>query len=174
MGKYCVNTACRPRFMIIDACVLIDYMNGEPSLFNLISSHISPIYIASPVLEEIDSISSVEELENLGLVLIEPAIEDVFTAGKIKGPTSFQDNICFLTALRQGFTCVSNDKNLRKQCTNANVPVLWGLELLLELTRGGGIHRREASKIARAIQKSNPKHVTNKILTDFEDLLKQL
>jgi hypothetical protein len=38
------------RFMIMDACVLIDYMNGEPDLFKLISSHIGPIYVATPQL----------------------------------------------------------------------------------------------------------------------------
>ena len=51
------------RFMIMDACVLIDYMNGEPDLFKLISSHIGPIYVATPILEEVDSINSIEELE---------------------------------------------------------------------------------------------------------------
>ena len=44
------------RFMIMDACVLIDYMNGEPDLFKLISSHIGPIYVTTSILEEVDSI----------------------------------------------------------------------------------------------------------------------
>lgn len=56
------------RFMIMDACVLIDYMNGEPDLFKLISSHIGSIYVAAPILEEVDSIKSIEELEDLGLI----------------------------------------------------------------------------------------------------------
>ena len=81
------------RFMIMDACVLIDYMNGEPDLFKLISSHIGPIYVATPILEEVDSIKSIEELEDLGLLPIEPEIEDVFTAEEMDGQKSFQDNI---------------------------------------------------------------------------------
>ena len=81
------------RFMIMDACVLIDYMNGEPDLFKLISSHIGPIYVATPILEEVDSINSIEELEDLGLLPIEPEIEDVFTAEEMDGQTSFQDNM---------------------------------------------------------------------------------
>lgn len=84
--------------MIMDACVLIDYMNGEPDLFKVISSHIGPIYIATPILEEVDSIKSIEELEDLGLIASEPEIEDVFTAEELDGQTSFQDTICFLTA----------------------------------------------------------------------------
>ncbi len=147
------------QFMIMDACVLIDYMNGEPDLFKLIASHIGPIYVATPILEEVDSIKSIEELEDLGLIPIEPEIEDVFTANDMDGQTSFQDNICFLTAKRQNFTCVSNDTNLRRQCTDASVPILWGLELILDLTKAGGILKKEASRLAKDIQKSNPRHI---------------
>jgi hypothetical protein len=162
------------RFMIMDACVLIDYMNGEPDLFKLISSHIGPTYVATPILEEVDSIDFIEELEDLGLLPIEPEIEDVFTAEEMDGQTSFQDNICFLTAKRQSFTCVSNDTSLRRQCTNADVPILWGLELILDLTKAGGILKKEASRIARDIQKSNPRHITTRILSEFENRLKHL
>ena len=158
------------RFMIMDACVLIDYMNGEP----LISSHIGPNYVTTPILEEVDSIDSIEELEQLGLLPIEPEIEDVFTAEEMDGQTSFQDNICFLTARRQCFTCVSNDTNLRRKCMDADVPILWGLELILDLTKAGGILKKEASRIARDIQKSNPRHIAARILSDFEAKLKRL
>lgn len=153
------------QFMIMDACVLIDYMNGEPDLFKLISSHIGPIYVATPILEE---------LEDLGLIPIEPEIGDVFTANEMDGQTSFQDNICFLTAKRQSFTCVSNDTNLRRQCTDSSVPILWGLELILDLTKAGGILKKEASRIAGDIQKSNPRQISVRILSDFEAKLKRL
>jgi rRNA-processing protein FCF1 len=169
-----LSTADPARFMIMDACVLIDYMNGEPDLFKLISSHIGPIYIATPILEEVDSIKSIEELEELGLIAIEPEIEDVFTAEELGGQTSFQDNICFLTAKRRSLTCVSNDINLRRQCTEESVPILWGLELILDLTKAGGIGKKEASRIARDIQKSNPRHINARILSDFVVKLKRL
>ena len=169
-----MSKAILTRFMIMDACVLIDYINGEPDLFKLISSHIGPIYVATPILEEVDSIKSIEELEDLGLLPIEPEIEDVFNAEEMDGRTSFQDNICFLTAKRQSFTCVSNDTNLRLQCADASVPILWGLELILDLTKAGGILKKEASRIARDIQKSNPRHITTKVVSDFEAKLKRL
>lgn len=88
-----MSDANSTRFLIMDACVLIDYMNGDPELFKLISSHIGSIYIATPILEEVDSIKSIEELVNLGLIPIEPEIEDVFKAEEMAGRTSFQDNI---------------------------------------------------------------------------------
>lgn len=102
-----------------------------------------------PILEEVDSIGSLEELEDPGLIPIEPEIEDVFTAQEMDGQTSFQDNICFLTARRQRFTCVSNDTHLRRHCSHASIPTLWGLELILLLTKVGGIWKKEAFRIAK-------------------------
>ncbi len=99
--------------MIMDACVLIDYMNGEPDLFRLISSHIGPIYVVTAILEEVDCITSIADLEELGLIPLEVEVEDVFLAAEMIGPTSFQDNLCLLTAKRQNLTCITNDKNLR-------------------------------------------------------------
>lgn len=162
------------RFLFMDACVLIDYMNGDPELFKLISSHIGSIYIATPILEEVDSIKSIEELVNLGLIPIEPEIEDVFKAEEMAGRTYFQDNICFLTAKRQSFTCVSNDTNLRRQCTDASVPIVWGLELILNLAKAGGLLKKQASRIAKDIHKSNPRHINANILSEFEAKLKRL
>lgn len=155
------------RFMIMDACVLIDYINGEPDLFKLISTHIGAIYVTTPILEEVDSIESIEELEELGLLPIEPEIDDVFEATNMNGKTSFQDNLCYLTAKRQGMICVTNDTNLRKQCSSSDIPILWGLQLILELVKTGGISKKEASFIATEIHKSNPRHINQKVLDGF-------
>lgn len=162
------------RFMIMDACVLIDYMNGESDLFRLISAHIGPIYIATPVLEEVDSIKSLEELEKLGLLPIEPEMEDVFKAANMDGRTSFQDNLCYLTAKRQSLTCVSNDRNLRTQCEISDIPILWGLELILELVKAGGLSKKEASHIAEEIHNSNPRHIGPTVLSGFLSKLKDV
>jgi hypothetical protein len=156
------------QLMIMDACVLIDFIHGDPKLFKLISSHIGPIFVATPVVEEVDSIHSIEELESLGLIPFEPDIDDLFSADAMSGQTSFQDNLCFLIAKRQGFTCISNDKVLRKKCIDSNISVVWGLELLLWLRKANGITSMEAIRIAREIQKTNPRHISITILKDFE------
>jgi len=153
--------------MIMDACVLIDYMNGEPDLFRLISSHIGPIYVVTAILEEVDCITSIADLEELGLIPLEVEVEDVFLAADMMGPTSFQDNLCFLTAKRKNLTCVTNDKNLRLQCENSHVSILWGLELVLELAKTGGISRKKAMQIAIEIHVSNPRHISQKVLDGF-------
>ncbi len=167
MGVICLSKDKPVQFMIMDACVLIDYMNGEPDLFKLISSHVGPLYVATPVMEEVDSINSLDEFEDLGLLPIEPDLEDVFEATEMDGKTSFQDNICYLTAKRQGMTCITNDTNLRKQCYASDVPTLWGLELILKLVKVGGLSNKEASLIAYEIHKSNPRHISQKVLDGF-------
>ena len=44
---------------------------------------------------------------------------------------------------------------------------MWGLELLIELYKVGGITGKEAEALAKAIRQSNPKHITEKIVSDF-------
>lgn len=91
MGGLCLSQTTPERLLIMDACVLIDYMNGEPKLFKLISSHIGSIFAVTPIIEEVDFINSLDKLEELGLIPLEPELEDVFQAGEPDGQTSFQD-----------------------------------------------------------------------------------
>ena len=71
------------------------------------------------------------------------------------------------------FMCVTNDKNLRKLCSQEDIPLLWGLELLAELHKAGGISGKEAEMIAQAIRESNPKHITAKIVLRFTDIIRR-
>lgn len=155
------------KLLIMDACVLIDYIKAEPELFKTISSSIGKLHVVSVIYEEVDQIESPDQLAKYGINLIEPEIEDAFLAAQLDGGTSFQDNLCYLTAKRHGFTCVSNDKQLRSLCTQSYVPTLWGLELILTLVKAKGISGAKAKKIGTLIQQNNPKHITRKILKDF-------
>jgi len=155
------------KLMIMDACVLIDFIKVERSVLELVVKHVGPLHVASPVVDEVKEIDDENELVALGLIIVEPEIEDAYTAGIQSGPLSFQDWLCLLTARRHGFTCVTNDRNLRKLCRQEGVPLLWGLELLIELHKAGGITGKEAEALAKTIRQSNPKHITEKIVSDF-------
>jgi len=155
------------KLMIMDACVLIDFIKAERAVLELVVKNVGPLYVTSPVVEEVKEIDDEDELAALGLIIVEPEIEDAYTAGIQSGPLSFEDWLCLLTARRHGFTCVTNDKNLRKLCKQERVPLLWGLELLIELHKVGGITGKEAEALAKAIRQSNPKHITEKIVSDF-------
>jgi len=51
--------------------------------------------------------------------------------------------------------------------------LLWGLELVSELHKVGGISGKEAEAIAKAIRRSNPKHITEKIAMRFVNLIRR-
>jgi predicted nucleic acid-binding protein len=159
--------------MIMDACVLIDFIKTERAVLELVVRHVGALHVTSPVVDEVNEIEDENELVDLGLIIVEPELEDAFTAASERGPTSFQDRLCLLAAKRYGFTCVTNDKNLRKLCRREGVPLLWGLELLAELHKAGGIVDKEAKRIAQAIRASNSKHITAKIVSRFTDIIRQ-
>lgn len=159
--------------MIMDACVLIDFIKVERAVLELVVKHIGPLYVTSPVVDEVNEIENENELVALGLIIIEPEIQDAYIAGGQSGPLSFQDWLCLLTAKRHGFTCVTNDKNLRKLCKLEGVPLLWGIELLAQLHKNGGIPAIDAEMIAHGIHLENPKHITEKIISRFADIIHQ-
>ena len=161
------------KLMIMDACVLIDFIKAERAVLELVVKHVGPLHVTSPVIDEVNEIEDENELVELGLVIVEPEIEDAYTAGGRSGPLSFEDWLCLLTAKRHGFICVTNDKNLRKYCKQEGVALLWGLELMAELHKAGGIPALEAVAVAQAIRLSNPKHITARIVSDFTNIIRR-
>ena len=119
--------------LIMDACVLIDYIKTDRSVLALFSQHVGQAYVLNEILKEVRHIEPDMDLREIGLELVEPEIEDLFLAGANQTAESFQDKLCILTAKRHGYTCVTNDKNLRRLCRSEDVSSKWGLELLLDL-----------------------------------------
>lgn len=162
-----------PRLMLMDACVLIDFIKTEQAVLELIVNHVGPLYVTSPVIDEVNEIEDENELVALGLIIIEPEIEDAYTAADRSGPLSFEDWLCLLTAKRHGSTCVTNDMNLRKLCNQEGGALLWGLELLSVLHKVGGLPAAQAEAIAQDIQRSNPRHITDRIILRFSDTIRR-
>jgi rRNA-processing protein FCF1 len=145
--------------------VLIDYLQADASIIRVLVEHIGPLHVTSSLIEEINDIDDENELTGLGLIVIEPNIEEFSYSST--GPLSFHDQLCFFTAKCSGFTCVTNDKNLRRLCEQEGVPIMWGLEVIAELHRVGGITRRNAEALAAAIAEANPMHMTDEIISRF-------
>lgn len=162
-----------PKLMIIDACVLIDFLEADRSIIRRIVKYVGPVYVTSPVVDEVNDIGNEDELSDLDIIVVEPDMEDAFAAAGQTGPLSFQDRLCLLTAKRNGWTCVTNDKNLRKRCRQENVKLLWGLEVLAELHKFRGISDKKVLEMAHEIHASNPKHITQTILSRFEKIIGQ-
>ena len=107
----------------MDACVLIDYLKAGSYVLKLITKYLGQVHVVSPVVDEVNETNDSDLIE-LGLRIIEPELSDLFEAAdranRVK-QTSFQDQLCLLTAKRQGFICITNDSKLRKTCKTEGV-----------------------------------------------------
>ena len=149
--------------LILDANILIDFYKCDRTIVKLICTHVGQIYLATPVLYEINEIDE-SDCIGLGIVLVEPELEQVMLASEGKGPLSFQDNLCLILAKDHGWTCVTNDKPLRQKCELEGVPLIWGIELICILVESGGLPVKHAWEIILAIKKLNPKYITDDIV----------
>jgi predicted nucleic acid-binding protein len=157
----------------MDACVLIDFIKADRGVLKLISDYVGSLHVLSAVLDEVKEIKDLKELSELHLIVIEPELEDAFTASGDIGSISFQDKLCLLTAERHGFICVTNDKEVRKQCEKNNVELLWGLQLIARLHKSGGIKAEQSVKLAWTIHRNNPNHINEEIVKRFIDIIEK-
>jgi predicted nucleic acid-binding protein len=160
------------QLLIMDACVLIDFIKADRNIFKLFARYVGEIHLTSTMVREIKEVDNVEELVALGIVIVEPEISDAYEAANLAGQTSFHDRLCMLTAKRHGLTCVTNDTNLRRLCEREKVQYIWGLRILAELCLYGGIAAGRAIEIAEQIHRDNPFHITVKIIDGFKDIIK--
>ncbi|MCG3193062.1 MAG: hypothetical protein DIJKHBIC_02311 [Thermoanaerobaculia bacterium] len=154
------------QLLIIDANVLIDYALADRSVLTLVVHHIGPLHVPVPILAEVEQLTEAD-CRRLGLTLLEPEAADLMTAASQRGSLSFEDHLCLLMAQRGGFTCVTNDKALRRECESGGVSILWGLQLMVELVTRQELSAEAALSTAAAIRRDNPRHITVDILDRF-------
>jgi len=152
---------------VLDANVLIDYCAADRSVLTLASRHIGPIHVPSILLDEVDGLDE-SECERLRLVVIEPETSLLVTAGRRRPGLSYYDHVCLLSARAAGWTCVTNDGRLRRECMAEQVPVWWGLELMVPLVAERHLTIPAATNVAHAIHSANPLYITDEILHRFE------
>lgn len=151
------------RFLILDANILIDFFKCDRTIIKLICTYVGQIYLATPILNEVKEISESDCIE-LGIILVEPELEQVMVAVERRGPLSFQDHLCLTLAKGHGWTCVTNDKPLRRECEFESIPLIWGIELICILVESGGLPSLHAKDIILRIQQNNPKYITDDIV----------
>jgi rRNA-processing protein FCF1 len=104
----------KKHLLILDANILIDFYNYDMTIIQLIGRNVGQIYLPTPILDEIDEIDE-DCCTELGIILIEPTLDQALSASAKNGPLSFQDNLCLIIAKEHGWTCVTNDKPLRRK-----------------------------------------------------------
>jgi predicted nucleic acid-binding protein len=155
-----------PPAFVIDANVLIDYADSDPSILSLFSNNIGTIHIITDVLEKVEQVNE-KDCQRLGLVIDEPTIEQYLEAGQKTAGLAFDDKLCLITARDNQWTLISNDRALRSACAVICVPLLWGLEIMLPLVEKNLLPGSLALKTASRIHSLNPKFVHQEILTRF-------
>ncbi len=157
----------RTGLLIMDANVLIDLCEADRTAIRLISDHVGQVHVPLPVLrEEVDQIDEAEYAD-LGIIAVEPPLQTATNAAARRAGLSFHDHLCLLLARDNGWTCVTNDGRLRRECAAEKVPVLWGLETVALLVDGGVLTAKAAEEVGRAIQRANPRFITDEVIAGF-------
>ncbi len=151
---------------VLDSNVLIDYCEADRSVLTLASRYVGQIHVPSVLLDEVDGLDE-SECERLGLVVVEPDSALLVAAGRRRSGLSYYDHVCLLSAKADGWTCVTNDGRLRRECTVEKVRVLWGLELMVPLVVSRHLSVAAATAVAEAIHATNPLYITDDILRRF-------
>jgi predicted nucleic acid-binding protein len=153
--------------LLMDANVLIDLLKADRALFKLISGHVGRLHVPLPVLREDVKQIAEQDCAELGIVPVEPSLDIVVRAAVRRSGLSFHDHMCLLLARENGWICVTNDGRLRRECSSEHVAVAWGLEVIAGVVDAGGLTAPQAAKMARAIQRANPRFITDKVVSAF-------
>jgi len=157
----------RRPLLLMDANVLIDFCDSDRTVIPLISKHIGRVHVAMPILlEEVEQFKDFDWTE-LGIVGVEPSLELATQAAQRRAGLSFHDQLCLFLARDNGWTCVTNDGRLRRECADEGIATLWGLEVIALLVEDAVLAVEVAEGIGRAIHAANPKFITTQILDRF-------
>lgn len=113
------------------------------------------------------------ECERLGLRVVEPTLSQAREAISLTGKLSLQDSLCLMVCRDHAWTCVTNDKALRRSCAEFEITTLWGLEVMLQLAKAGHLPVKDAEAIAEQIHRSNPFFLSPKVIDAFKARLKE-
>ena len=159
--------------IISDANVLIDYAKSAPNVLRLVSRYIQKLYVALPVLREVDQLD-ITDIEKFGIEVVEPTFAQIIEAAQIrqdKQSLSGQDVICFVMARDNHWRCLTNDKPLRSICSAHKISCIWGLEIMLSLVSVEKLPAEKAYKIAQDIQSKNH-YIKSKTVEAFRKKLR--
>ena len=151
------------KFLIVDANILIDYLDCNEKLFVLINEHIGQVFLASPLLDEVKTLDLCR-CHKLGINIIEPTIEQLSWAADQEFSISFQDKICLILARDYNWALVTNDKALRRRCESEKITLIWGVELICLLCEAGVLHKDNARDIILVLHDNNPLFITKEIV----------
>lgn len=155
--------------VIADANVLIDYANTNKRILGMVTGFFDRVMVPIDILNEVNELS-MSEVNEFGLSVYYPENHTYYYASNTSNGLSFQDNICLFDARENNWAIISNDKKMRRECIDAGVVAIWGLEVMVMLVKVGSLTGEEAIKIAEDIHSVN-KRITIGNINDFKNKL---
>ena len=156
--------------LLADADVLIDYRESELDILKLVVQHIGRVVVLASVLDEVRGVTPAQ-CRQLDIEVVEATTEQLVQASEGESRVSFNDYLCLVICLDEGWTCVTNDGALRRLCEHHGVATRFGLGLMVDLVAVGVLTQKRALAIARQIQASNPLHINESVITRFRAAL---
>ena len=164
----------KPKLLIVDANVLIDFCKTDKTVLRLIATHVGTVHIAEPVLAEVKQLDRTTA-ESLDLHIVQADFATLTRAANAaaRSPLRFQDWLCLFLADQEAWTCVTNDKRLRVECEARGVPILWGLQLVLSLVEREAFSKKDAIQLAQAIHAVN-RRISRDVIDAFTRRVKAM
>jgi len=152
---------------IVDAHALIDYCESDLSVLGTLSRKVQPVHIGRATFDKVRQLSE-SEATAYRLLIVTPDIETVIAASRRRRSLAYDDHETLLLAQKHGWSCITSDRVLRRECELEGVPTLWGLDPLKLLVEIRSLRPSRALAIARQIQAVNARYITAAIIERFQ------
>lgn len=163
-----------PIVLLADANVLIDFhAAADIEVLKLVGRHVGRVAVLAPVLDEVRGVTRAD-CRRAAITVVDAATDRLLSAAVVETRVSFNDRLCFAACREEGWTCVTNDRALRRLCERHGVPTRYGLRLLVDVVAAGAMNQRRAMTMARAMHKSNPLHINERVIAHFKSALDRI
>jgi hypothetical protein len=139
----------------------------------LVSEYLAPVVVPDVILQEVRRLTQ-EQIEEAGIIVVETPLNLLSPDPLVSKRLSTQDRVCLEMAHAHGWTCATNDRVLRSACQARGVPLVWGLELMVDLVELGALSAKNARNVGKKMHEVNPRAITKQVLTDFLTRINQL
>lgn len=153
---------------IVDANVLIDYLEVDAPVLTLIADHVGPVHVPRRIFQEFKRQRLGDtDCVDLGITIITEEIDELLAAATAKGPLSFQERLVVILARSRGWTAITNDTSLWRTLDREKIPKRWGLEMMLDLVGAGHLKQDRAVAVAERIVGFNRRYAPQ-VLDEFK------
>jgi hypothetical protein len=157
--------------LVLDACVLIDYLDEDAELLRMITEHLHEVIVPRPVLTQVTNLTEKGAIA-LGLQVFVPTEIQFQEASIRRGRLSFEDHLCLVIARDVGAPCATSDVHLIKACRAANLEHREAWAPLLDLVKLGEIGEDRCHDAVRSMRDRNGAYITTAVFQVFEKRLR--